>query len=93
MYIIYTNLNAKQYVSTTSSSSNKISIPSTNPNNRVANSLKTTTNNNQARDRTSTVLYPIVKTHLVVPVRSNSICSEQNIGNNIPQERNVEFFK
>jgi hypothetical protein len=95
MYIIYTKLNAKQYVSTNtpSSTSNKIPIPSANPPNRVANSLKTTTNNTQSKDRATTSVLPIVKTNLVVPVRSNSVCSDQNIGNNIPPERNVDFFK
>ena len=87
MYIIYTNLNPKQQ-----NSSNKISILPPN-NNRIANSLKTSINNNQTRERASTILLPSIKPNLVIPIRSCSIGGEQNIGNNIPTERNVEFYK
>jgi hypothetical protein len=40
-----------------------------------------------------TILLPPAKANLVVPIRSNSTGSEQTMGNNIPTERNVEFFK
>jgi hypothetical protein len=89
MYIIYTNLTPRQQVPSTS---NKVSAPPTN-NTRIANSLKTNSNINQMRDRTSTILLPPIKTSLVVSIRSNSIGSEQNIGHNIPPDRNVDFFK
>jgi hypothetical protein len=89
MYIIYTNLSPRQQ---NSSSTNKLSIPSTN-NIRIGNSFKTNTNNNQMRERASTMLLPPMKTNLVVPVRSSSIGSEQIIGNNIPTDKNVEYFK
>ncbi len=92
MYIIYTNLTSKQQ-NLPLSSLNKIAIPPTNNNNRIANSLKSNTNNNQMRERASTILLPPVKTNLVVPIRSSSAGSEQIIGNNIPTERNIEFFK
>jgi len=92
MYIIYTNLTAKQPSLPSSSSLNKIALPPTN-NNRIGNSLKTNTNNNQMRERSSTILLPPMKANPVVQVRSSSLGSEQNIGNNIPTERNVEFFK
>ncbi len=91
IYIIYTNLTPKQQNST-SSSLNKIPIAPTN-NIRITNSVKTNTNNNLIRERASTILLPPVKANLVVPIRSNSTGSEQTIGNNIPTERNVEFFK
>ena len=89
MYIIYTNLQAKQQ---NSSILNKIPIPSIN-NIPLANSLKTNIINNQIRERASTILLPPVKTNLVIPIRTNSVGSEQIIGNNIPPERNIEFFK
>ncbi len=89
MYIIYTNLSPRQQ---TSSSINKLPIPPTN-NIRIANNLKTNSNNNQMRERSSTILLPPPKTNLVVPVRSSTVGSEQIIGNNIPTDKNVEFFK
>ncbi|CAF3449227.1 unnamed protein product [Rotaria sp. Silwood1] len=94
MYIIYTNLTPKQHTSTNISapSLNRISIPSIS-NQRMGNSFKNNTNNNQMRERASTILPSSTKTNLVVPIRSSSFGSEQNIGNNIPTERNVEFFK
>src|SRR2546430_17653304 len=89
MYIIYTNLNPRQQ--NVSSSSNKNLVSSTNNNNRMANSLKTNSNINQTRERSATILLPLpTKTNLVVPVRSNSVGSEQTIGNNIPTDRTVE---
>jgi hypothetical protein len=94
MYIIYTNLNAKQQNSSniTSSSLSKISMLPGN-NTRIANSLKTNTSSNQMRERSSTILLPPVRSNLAIPIRSGSIGIEQNIGNNIPTERNVEYFK
>jgi len=94
MYIIYTNLNAKQQNSSniTSSSLSKISmLPGSNT--RIANSLKTNTSSNQMRERSSTILLPPVKSNIAIPIRSGSIGIEQNIGNNIPTERNVDYFK
>ena len=66
-----------------------------NNNNRVATSLKTNTNNGnvQMRDRTSTLLVAPVKTNLVVQIRPNTAGTEQIVGNNIPVERNIEYFK
>lgn len=94
MYIIYTNLNPRQQNAT---SVNRIPIPQNNFNNntnfRMANSLKTSTSNSQIRERASTILLPPMKSNLVVTVRSSSVGSEQTVGNNIPPERNVEFFK
>jgi hypothetical protein len=93
MYIIYTNLSPRQQ---NSSLLNKISIPSAS-NIRIPNNVKSNTNNTQMRERASTILLPSLptttKTNLVVPVRSSSIGLEQTIGNNIPTERNIEFFK
>ncbi|UJR27028.1 hypothetical protein I4U23_008332 [Adineta vaga] len=94
MYIIYTNLGPKQHNSSnvTSSSLNRISVlPQSN--NRMANSLKNNTNINQMRERASTILSPSLKPYLVVPVRSSSVGGEQNIGNNIPADRNVEYLR
>lgn len=94
MYIIYTNLNPRQQNAT---SVNRILIPQSSMNNntslRLSNSLKSSASNSQIRERASTILLPSTKTNLVVPVRSSSVGSEQTIGNNIPPERNVEFFK
>ena len=94
MYIIYTNLNPRPQNSTPA---NRIPIPQGTTNNststRISNSLQTSTTNNQIRDRASTILLPLQKTSLVVPLRSSSVGSDQTIGNNIPPERNVEFFK
>jgi hypothetical protein len=94
MYIIYTNLNAKQQNSSniTSSSLSKIStLPGSNT--RIANSLKTGTTSYQMRERSSTILLPPVRSNFVIPIRSGAIGIEQNVGNNIPTERNVEYFK
>ncbi|CAF2646870.1 unnamed protein product [Rotaria sp. Silwood2] len=94
MYIIYTNLTPKQQTASNMNvpSLNKIPIPSIS-NQRIVNSLKNNTSNNQMRERASTILLSSTKTNLVVPIRSSSFGSEQNTGNNIPIERNVEFFK
>ena len=91
MYIIYTNLAPKQS-NTITSSINEIPIPSINDY-RISNSLKTHTNNNQMRERASTVLPSPTKPNRVLPVRSDLFNSEQYIGNNIPSQRNIEFFK
>lgn len=90
MYIIYTNLQPKTDIIT---SSNKISIPSANVNVRLPNSFKSAVNINQIRDRASTMLVPPVRTNVVTPIRADSTNAEQNIGNNIPLDRNVEYFK
>ncbi|CAF0727294.1 unnamed protein product [Rotaria sordida] len=94
LYIIYTNLTPKQQISSNMSAPalNKFPIPPIG-NNRIPNSLKNNTNSNQTRERASTILSPSIKTNLVIPVRSSSFGSEQHISNNIPNERNVEFFK
>jgi hypothetical protein len=94
MYIIYTNLNPRQQNGT---GFNRVPIPPSSMNNntnaRMSNSLKSSASNNQIRERASTILLPPMKANLIVTVRSSSVGSEQTIGNNIPPERNVEFFR
>ena len=94
MYIIYTNLSPKQpnLPSVPPPSLNKVAIPVP-TNTRIANSLKNHSSNNLIRERASTILLPSTKFNLVVPVRSNSIGSEQPMATNIPTERNVEYFR
>lgn len=94
MYIIYTNLNPR---SQNAVPVNRIPIPQGNANNlnsiRMSNSFQPSTGSTQIRERASTILLPTTKTSFVVPVRSSSIGSDQPIANNIPPERNVEYFK
>ncbi|CAM4873794.1 unnamed protein product [Rotaria socialis] len=94
LYIIYTKLIARQpnASNVVVPSLNKIPLPSAS-NLRVTNSLNKNGNNNQPRERASTILPPSGKNNLVIPVRSNSFGSEQNVGINIPVEQNVGFFK
>lgn len=90
MYLIYTNLTPRQQnVPTT----NKIPIPSSSNNIRIANSLKTNYNNNQMRERALTMSIQGPKINPIANIRSGSVGSEQVIGNNIPIEKNLEFFK
>ncbi|CAF3686118.1 unnamed protein product, partial [Adineta steineri] len=94
MYIIYTNLEPKLLNPSNIplSTLNKISVPPP-TNNRIANSLKNSATMSQIRERASTILVPSGKTNLVVPLRSNTVGGEQYIANNIPVDRNVEFFR
>lgn len=91
MYIIYTNLSPKTGVI---SVPNKTTNPSANANARIQpNSLKSNCNYNPPRDRASTMLLPPPKINLVTVIRPNSNNCEQPLGNNIPADKNVEFFK
>ena len=94
MYTIYTNLSPKQTHSfnTITRFVNRVPIPSMN-NNGIASSSKNNSNTSQMRERAATMVAPASTVNFVAPIRSSSMISEQNIGNNIPKERNIEYFK